>query len=164
MSITGKVLFSPTIKDTGTGLGTLSHLVNLTLLSWDITDGTGANQSDRLFTKEQASLAIASTDSFDLFGTLEDAFGNVVQFADVKMIALQALPANVDTITIKGTFSSYLEGITPGVIIQPGGLFVIADKTTGYAVTDGPNDLLDIVNNSGSNTAGYNLIVLGTSA
>ena len=74
---------------------------------------------------------------------------------------------NTDNIVLDGgaaaAFVDYQSG-TSEIKIKPGGLLVLAAPKTGFTVTATTADILAIKNSSGSVTASYKLIVLGTSA
>lgn len=166
--IVGNFTVSPafTNKDTLPGLTTPTEKINKAITN-AFTNGTADNQLDTVFTIEVAALATTTTDSYDLSGTLEDGLGNVSVFAKVKIIMIKSLDANVGLLNLDGTianaFMAY-QSIASKTIIQPDGSIVLIAPNTGYAVTAGTADILAIENPDATNTAGYELTIIGTSA
>ena len=162
MYIKGSIQFAPNIKEITGGITNPNQLLQSTLYNWQIANGNAASQIDAMFTVEQSALASSSSDSLDL-KSLTDFQGNALDFAAIKAIILVPDAANSASVTLQGNFATvFLAGTTPGVIVNPGGIQFISDETTGYAVTMTTADTLDVLNDSGSETAAYTLILLGT--
>jgi hypothetical protein len=132
-----------------------------------LTSGTGANQADRLFT-DQRTIAASGNDDLDLVGSLTDAFGATVTFAKVKGLIVRAADSNVNNVVVGGassTFSTWVTGTNPAVLVRPGGvLALMAADATAYAVTATSADVLRISNSSSGSDVVYDIVVIGTSA
>jgi hypothetical protein len=137
-----------------------------------LTDGTGANQADILF-MDQRSVASASNDDIDLYGSLTDAFGTTVSAAEIVAIFIVNGPisgsANTTDLTIgagSNPFVGFLGGTTPTIgPIKPGGMFMIgAGDAAGIGtVTATTADILRVANSSGA-TATYQIGIIARSA
>lgn len=137
-----------------------------------LTDGTTANKADLLFV-DQRTVATASNDDIDLAGSLSDAFGSTITFAEIVAILVINAPidgtANTTDLTIGAAtnpFVGFLGGTTPTVgPIKPGGVFFIfAGDAAGIGtVTASTADILRIANSSGA-SATYQICILGRSA
>ena len=130
--------------------------------SLNLANGTGAGQSDLMY-QVRGSLASSGTDTYDLdAGTLEDRFGNALTFVKVKAIVLSHTSTSAaSSISMAGDFVTTLN--LPQQAIVAGGSSLVTDPT-GYTVTASTGDVLTIVNADGSNTATYDLYIIGTSA
>lgn len=134
-------------------------------LSW--ATGTAANQADKMW-HNQSTLASGLNEDIDLAGTLTDAFGLPLTMVKLKAIVISAAAANTTnlSVTAKGTNGvPFLLALGDGVVLYPGGLFVLAAPGAGglATVAAGTADLINVLNGSG-NPATYDVIVVGTSA
>ena len=132
-----------------------------------LTNGTGANQADRVFS-DQRTIAASSNDDLDLAGTLTDAFGATVTFARVKLLLIKAADTNVNNVVVGGassTFATWVTGTSPAVVVRPGGtLLLAASDATAYAVTATSADVLRISNSGAGSSVVYDVVVIGASA
>lgn len=141
-----------------------------TLLS--LTDGVGASQANMIFADER-TVASASNDDIDLYGSLVDAFGatmNMVKIVAVMVVnAPRSGAANTTSLTIgAGTnpFVGFLGGTTPTIkSIGPGGVVLLAspDATGLGTVTAATADILRIANSSGA-SATYQIAIIARNA
>lgn len=130
-----------------------------------LTDGSGANQANKLFT-DQRTLAASGTEDLDLNGTLVDAFGNTFSPTKIKALVVVADAANVNDVVVGGASAnqaaSFFGAATHSVKVKPGGMLVlVAPDATGYAITAGTADLLKIANSSSGSAVTYTIIVIG---
>lgn len=144
-------------------LGVASFTASLNA-GFNFTNGTGAGKIQAVYS-DRRTLAASATDSLDLSDTLTDKFNTVIAFTSVKGIMLKADAANVDPLMIGGAgasgFNSWLSGAGDAVKVMPGGcLVLIAPDATGYPVTAGSGDLLEVVNTGGSEM-NYELVIIG---
>jgi len=165
-TINGKVGVDVVVVTTK-GLDLTSAIDTLALkTAINITHGTGADQADLIW-HDTRTINAATNDDLDLAGVLQDAFGNVLTFARVKLLYVYNKSTDM-TLTIgpaaSNGFSTPFGGTTPSVNIKPGGIFLlIAPGATAYAVTAGTADQLRIGNAGGSATT-YDIAILGASA
>lgn len=134
-----------------------------------LTDGTAANNANRLYVTE-TTLAASTNVDFDLAGTLLDLFGNTITFVKVKFIYVELLTTTTaSAIAVGGhgsaAFATWLGDASDTVKVLNGGcLFLGAPGNVGYAVTATTADILRLTNLDGSNVATYRLGIAGTSA
>jgi hypothetical protein len=160
--ITGKVGANQT-GTTDLGVPAVDVLAQLDLL-W--TDGTAADQANRLWS-DRRTVNASTTDSLDLSGTtLLDAFGIAVVFVKVKAVFLRNRSATQTlTVTRPAAGVAIFTAASDAVPVPPGGCFLLAGPgLAGLAtVTATTADLIDVVNPAGG-SAEYDVVVVGTSA
>lgn len=134
-----------------------------------LANGTGAGQVDRIF-HDTRTISASSNDDLDLAGVLTDTFGATLTFVKVKGIVVVAAAANTNNVVLGGasnTFSTWLTGTNPAVLVRPGTMFAlicgVAD-TTAYAVTATSADLFRISNSGAGTSVTYDIYIIGTSA
>lgn len=131
-----------------------------------IASGTGSNQADRVFS-DRRTLASGANEDLDLSGSLTDPIGGSAVFVKVKAILIKSLAANTTALTVKPAASNGFTGpfgaATHTLTIQPGGSLALFDPVSGWAVTAGTADLINIANASGA-SANYEIVIIGTSA
>lgn len=133
-----------------------------------LSNGTGANQADKMFT-DQRTLTASSTEDLDLAGTLTDSFGVAITFARIKLIMISAASANTNNVLVGGAasngFLNWVSDATDKVVVRPGGLLLLAaPDATAYAVTATTGDLLRIGNSSSGTSVTYDIVLIGSSA
>lgn len=130
------------------------------------TDGSGANQANKVFT-DTRTLAASANESLDLNGVLTDAFGQVLNFTKIRMLLITADPTNVNDVIVGGAasngFISHVGAATHTNTIKPGGMMLlVAPDVNGYAVTAGTADLLKVANSAGTTGVNYTIAILGS--
>ena len=131
--------------------------------TYTFTNGTGANQAGNVFADQRTT--DDTGESLDLSGVLTNAFGEVVSFTSVKALIIRADAANtVDVVVGAGGVNSFVGWVgdaSDTVVIKPGGMFaLIAPDATGYPVTAGTGDLLQIAASATGNVT-YDVVVIG---
>lgn len=138
--------------------------------AYNIRDGDDANQMNLLW-HDQRTISGSSSEDLDLRGSLTDAFGTTVNFADVRLIIVKSSSDNStgssDYIQVGGAasnaFINWVGSSTDKVQIRAGGLLLLyAPTDEGYDVTGGTADILTISNTDGNN-ATYDIYIGGTS-
>jgi hypothetical protein len=131
-----------------------------------LTNGTGANQANLVWSDQRTILASAN-DDLDLAGVLTDAFGATITFARIKTLMIKAADTNVNNVVVGGassTFATWVTGTNPAVLVRPGGLLVLsASDATAYAVTATSADTLRITNGGAGTSVVYDIILIGAS-
>lgn len=146
--------------------GDLNTAVSNTLIEklLSLLNGTGANESNQAWS-DKSQLAALAVDSHDLAGSMNDAFGNAITFTSITAILITANDSNVDNIEVGGNanaFASFVGGATEIIKVPPGGMLLItAPDATGFPVTAGTADVLDITNVDGAAVADYELLLVG---
>jgi len=148
------------------GLDLATATNNLTKLFTDsLANGTASDQSDVLF-HDTRSLAATSED-LDLAGSLTDAFGSTVTFADVTGIFIQNNNTTAGhDLAIGGAaanqFINWVSDASDEIVVRAGGCLLLWAPKDGYAVTAATGDLLKI--DAGANTVSYDIVLVGTSS
>jgi hypothetical protein len=132
--------------------------------TYSLTDGTAANQAQKLF-RDQRTVTTGANDDLDLAGVLLDSFGQTLTFTAIKGIWVFSLTTNTTNLTIgagANPFATWLGGTTPtvGPIVPGGALFVYRPDAAGYTVTAGTGDILRIANSAGA-SAVYDIAIIG---
>lgn len=132
-----------------------------------LTDGSGANQANSIFTDTRI-LAASATEDLDLAGVLVNAFGATITFDKIKALIIKADAANTNDVLVGGAASAqasaFFGDVTDVVKVKPGGMLaLVAPDANGYDVTATTADLLKIANSAGSTAVGYTIILIGVS-
>ncbi len=143
-----------------------------------LTFGTGALKADQVFA-DRRILAASGQEDLDLAGTLLNAVGGTVNFANIKAIVIinrsdetTTSPEHTATdASIKVGGASATEFLGPfeaagdQINIPAGGSFMITcPDDTGWVVTADTADLFAVENNDGVDEAMYDVILIGESA
>lgn len=155
------------IKATLTGSGDLATPAAPmnTSYSHSLANGTGANQSNQIFS-DQRTIGASGSEELDLAGTLTNLIGATITFTKVKAIIVKAAAANTNDVVIGGAavngFYPMFGAATETVKVKPGGMFAItAPDANGYAVTAATADLLKIANSGAGTGVTYDIIIIG---
>lgn len=166
MSLTSKLLVQVTAEHTSAlDLATATVAVRARHLV-ELADGNGADQADRIF-HDRRTISGSGTDTLDLAGTLEDAFGATLAFARIKAIMVVAAEANTTNIIVGGAesnaWATWVGDASDEVVVRPGGaFFLFAPDATAYAVTASTGDILQL-SNGGATPATYDIVLIGAS-
>lgn len=132
-----------------------------------LADGTAASKADVIFS-DQRTISASSNEDLDLSGSLTDAIGGSAVFAKVKCIYIKAADANTNDVQVKPAASNGFTGpfadASDRIDIAPGGSLLISAPVSGWAVTAGTGDLLNVANSSSGTGVTYDIVVVGTSA
>jgi hypothetical protein len=151
----------------GLDLATQQSALNFTR-GFPLDSGTGANQADKVFS-DTRTIAPSGTDDLDLAGTLLDAFGVVLTFVKVKVIAVAASSLNTNNVVIGNAAATQFLGpfgaATHTISVAPNGLALFARAdATGWPVGAGASDLLRFTNSAAGTPVTYDVVLIGTSA
>ena len=129
------------------------------------TDGSGADQAQKLFS-DTRTLTASATESLDLAGGLTDVFGATLTLTKVKALLIKAAAGNTNDVVVGGAASNQWAApfgdVSDTVKVKPGGtLLLIAPDATGYAVTAGTGDILKVANSAGSTSVSYDIVIVG---
>lgn len=134
--------------------------------SLDMTNGNGVNQNDIRYS-DNHTLAASGTKSYDLVGSLDDVFGDAINFAFMRGIIVHNKSADGISIEISGNLIEDLCGGVSGakiVDLDGGGIFAWFSTYAGLPVTASTADTITITNLDGVENAEFDIIVLGISA
>jgi hypothetical protein len=133
----------------------------------ELTSGTGSLQCDLEY-YAQRTLAASANEDLDLAGALADAFGSTLTFVKVKGIFIKAASGNTNSVIIKPAssngFTGPFGGATHTITLPPRGVFLVTAPASGWTVTAGTGDKINIANSAGSTSVTYDIHVIGTSA
>lgn len=121
------------------------------------TDGVGANAANQIY---QANRALtAGADSVDLAGALTDGYGSTVALVRVKAIYIKNTGTTDLTFGAGSNPFITMLNSTGTITLKPGAFVLLATPdATGYAVTAGTGDLINV---TGTGTSTYSIAVLG---
>lgn len=133
-----------------------------------LADGVAADQANKIWS-DTRTLAASATEDLDLAGALPDAFGSLITFARIKLLAIYAAVANTNDVLVGGAsanqFLSPFGDASDVVRVKPGGLFLlVAPGATAYPVTAGTGDKLKVANSAAGTPVDYDIILAGASA
>lgn len=149
-------------------LGTGTFSPDLAKTDFLLTNGTGANQADRLWA-DTRTINASSNEDLDLAGSLTDAFGATITLARVKLIYVKAAAGNTNNVVVGGAASNgllnWVADATDKINVRPGGVLLLAaPDATAYAVTAATGDLLRIANSGAGTSVTYDIVIVGSSA
>jgi hypothetical protein len=168
MPVTADIQFSMTGRHTTAldlGTAALPFALSAPLA---FTNGTGANQVDRVFT-DSRTLAASANEDLDLAAGLTDAYGNAITFAEIVAIGIKASSGNTNKVRVtrpaSNGFPLYLAA-GDGEDVPPGGFIAKAapDAAGWGTVTPGTADLINIANGGAGTPVTYEIVILGRSA
>lgn len=162
LNLKTKVTLDGVFADTGAVSGVDPSVVVAYQAARNLTNGTGNDQGNELFTDSQSLAATSIT--YDLEdGTLFNEFGDAITFSAIKMILIvnKATSAGFD-LTVDGNWieGEIITGTTPNIVIPPQGIHLSTNIRAGWAVAAATADLLKI-DAGGSNTVAFDLFLAG---
>lgn len=164
---------------TTVGLNVVANIVNtLTLggstaslsssFGTSFADGAAAGQANRSYWASR-TLAASASESLDFAASLVDPFGATITFARLKLLVISAAAANTNNVLVGGAVSNAVASLFSAVndvaIVRPGSTLAWiagAADATGYAITAGTGDLLQIANSGAGTSVTYTIIAIGT--
>ena len=165
MAVTASVVtnFNALLTGTAGGLGVASvkHPLEVSL---GITNGTGANQCNKVWSRKDQSLALSSSETWDLAGSLTDSLGTTTVFSAIKVLMVFAKAANTNNVVIGGDAAHVLvfDAALDSVSIRPGNVFLLTNLTAaGWTVTGTTADLIKVTNSGAGTAVVYDIAVLG---
>ncbi len=134
-----------------------------------LANGTGVGQADLHYTARIA-LATSASSNIDLTGAgIVDIFGNVLAFVKVKGFFIHnrsddTSPATAAAVNVLGNFITAIFGVSTSYPLAAGDSWQHSAAGAGNVVTAGTGDVITLTNQSGSETAEVDVIIIGTSA
>jgi hypothetical protein len=135
-----------------------------------LASGTGAGQCDQVYYSAARTLGTTTAELLDLAGTLVNEQGETITFTKIKSVLLinngtndgdiirLGGASNTAAIFAAGTNTMDIRGGTSG-----GGLLLWCSELTGYEITGGSADILQ-VENPGTNALTYDIHLAGVKA
>ncbi len=135
---------------------------------FSLSDGTGANQADKIYS-DTDTLGASATRDIDLAGALTDILGLALTFVKVKGIFLAAAAGNVNNVVLGAAAATQFVGpfgaATHTAYAAPGGFIAFGrPDAAGWPVGAGASDLLRVANGGAGTSVTYNIVIIGTSA
>ena len=135
-------------------------------LSTAFTDGTGAYQANK-WHRSKRTIAAGANDDIDLYGSLVDPRGNVLNFARVVSVVIAIIGADgtkalrIGPNGVANAWQGPFGGVGAGVYLTTNLTLPLIDiSATGWPVTAGTGDILR-VSNPGAAPLDYVLFVMG---
>lgn len=132
----------------------------------EFTFGTAANQIDQEF-HDKRTLAAQTNEDLDFSGDLTNSLGGVVTFSKIKAIIIvnksSAADLEISPAAVNGC-DLWFGDASDKFTLMPGGLFLITEPATGWAITADTADLLNISNPTAGESLDYDIVILGLSA
>lgn len=131
-----------------------------------LTDGNAANKAELVYLKTD-SVTASGTDSWDLAGSLTDAFGNTITCTKLKGVIVwnkSSTAGDILNVIRPATDGAAIFGADGDLsAIGPGGLFAwIVPSAAAVTVTGGDTDNIDITETGGANTVSYQIMFICT--
>lgn len=163
-SLTGSIRAQISVKYNSGDLSLTNGQVQaIEAFSINFTNGTGSGQADLFFAVNVPALGTSATSSYDLdAGTMTDPNGVAITFANIiGILIVHKSTSSASSIILGGDFvTTHNIGTN---LITPGNQMLITNDAE-YAVTATTADVLTVTNSDGSNTANYDLYLIGKSA
>lgn len=144
-------------------IGSSTYSVNYNK-SYALTNGTGADQANMIWT-DTRTLAASTTEDLDLYGVLTSTFNTTLNFTKIKGIIVSAAAGNTNNVLVGGDAAALVGWVGDPddvIVVRPGGTFCsIASDATAYAVTNTTGDILQIANSSSGSSVTYDIIIIG---
>jgi hypothetical protein len=133
--------------------------------SWTVTNGTGANQADLIFS-DTRTIAASGTDPIDLAGTLVPVYGGTLTLLKLKHVGIYSAAGNTNNLNVTTTLATLFLAAGDGVVIPPGGRWEQSGPGTAglSAITPTTADTITVTNAAGATTVTYTIVLVGTSA
>jgi hypothetical protein len=129
-----------------------------------LLEGTAATNEANILFSDTRTLAASANEDIDLAGVLTSAFGTAITAAEIVAIYVAASAGNTNNVNVTRPASNGFIGpflaAGDGVGVKPGEWVSLVSQS-GWAVTAGTGDLLNIANSAGSTSVTYDLIVVG---
>jgi hypothetical protein len=156
----GTLIVSPQWTHSKTvGASTVSESFGLLLRQAHDT-GTNVNQMTDVVVLSR-TLAGSTNETINLAGGVTNSFGDVVNFSEVRFLAVRSSVSTNPIIELGGAstnqFASWLGDSSDTVKIAPSGLLLVTAPREGFSSTNGNLK----VTNTGTNTASYIIYVGG---
>lgn len=127
-----------------------------------MSTGTSANQSDLRY-HISTTRATGGTDTYDVYGTLTDVFGDTLSMAVVTAVFVKNNTSSTGAdLTLGGTLDIFSDA-SDIMVLEPEGIIFWYSPVDGAAVSAGTTDSLTLTNASGT-TISYDLVIIGRSA
>lgn len=159
-------LLKGTQTPTSSSFSTLTDVIQMAFTD-DLQDGTGADFADVVFHSSGRTLSASANETFDLAGGISDKFGNALTMACVKALFIKnsSAVATLEVGNATNAWEGWTTTATSTITVGPGGMIALFDPSANaMEVTASTGDILKITNNDGSNSATYDIIIVGATS
>ena len=128
-----------------------------------LADGDGDNEADVAYMNQRTLNTTSET--LDLTGGLDDAFGDAITFASIKLMMLMNNAEATGNLTVGGAASNpwaaWAADTSDKIVIPPQGILTLLTPLSGWTVTDASADQLKIETSADMT---YDIILVGVRA
>lgn len=162
--VRGSIALSLDLTDSGSAdLGSPKMRVSVSK-ALALIEGTDATNKANLLFSDRRTLAASANEDIDLAGVLANAFGSTITAAEIVAIFISAAAGNTNNVNVTRPASNGFIGpflaASDGVAVKPGEWQLFASQS-GWAVTAGTGDLINIANSAGSTSVTYDIVIVG---
>ena len=163
--VTGEINLSIKAALTGTNdLGSPKLALDPISEVMQIAPGTAAVNEANILFSDTRTLSASANEDIDLAGVLANAFGATITAAEIVAIYVKAASANTNNVNVTRAASNGFVGpflaAGDGFGVKPGE-YVLLTSQTGWAVTAGTGDLINVANSGGTTGVTYNIVIIG---
>ncbi len=139
---------------------------NSITMNGSLENGNEDGEADLVYHMTE-ELPVGANNLLDVYGTLVDAFGNTIRMTAIKCLAVKH-KSSQGTLTVGGganAVTSFWETNGDSIKLQADGAVVFwADEDTGYPVTSGTAENINIAHNSDTALPiTYEILIVGVS-
>lgn len=162
--VRGDIRFSMDLTHVGSNdLGSPKMAVDVDKLL-SLVAGTDATNKANILFSDRRTLAASANEDIDLAGALSDAFGASITAAEVIAIFVSAASGNTNNVQVTRPASNGFAGpflaAGDGIAIKPGEWHPFVSQS-GWAVTAGTGDLLNVANSGAGTPVTYDIVIVG---
>lgn len=135
---------------------------------YNMPSGILTGQANRIYRDERVLAASASETLVLSSGALLDPFGVAIPFIGIKFLLVSAAATNTNNVVVGGAsshaFVDPFGSTTSTTIVRPGNTVAWlagASDPTGYPVTSGSSDTIQVANSGSGTTVQYDIIIIG---
>lgn len=134
-----------------------------------LSDGTGADQADKIW-HDSRTVSAGASDDLDMTALPQSIFGGTINISLSKVKALLIVNTSTttgDQLRVGGapanSFSAPFNGVAASLaLVGPDSPLLLSNKRDGWTVTPGTGDILRI-HNPTSNAITYRIVIVGVS-
>lgn len=162
--VRGDIRFSMDLTQVGSNdLGSPKMAIDIDK-ALSLVAGTDATNKANILFSDRRTLAASANEDIDLAGALTDAFGATITAAEVVAFVVSAASANSNNVNVTRPASNGFAGpflaAGDGVAVRPGEWQPFVSQS-GWAVTAGTGDLLNIANSGAGTSVTYDIVIVG---
>lgn len=156
-----------TIKGALTGdndLGTPKMILDTIEERLSLSAGTDSVNKANILFSDTRTVAISGNEDIDLAGALTNAFGQTITAAEVVAIFIKAHAGNTNNVNVTRPADTGFVGpflaAGDGISVKPGEYQLLVSRS-GWGVTAGTGDIINIANSGAGSTVTYDIVIVG---